>query len=134
MERVRLLCEHSFVYSPHALCGDQLSGHPFLTCALQVHRRSVGGDFELVPYSDTFYLTYVLIRAIICADKERRGEMKYSELEKELRKAKCRVLKEGANHTIWYSPITGQTFPVSRHKTEEVPIGTLKSIKRAAGI
>ncbi len=60
--------------------------------------------------------------------------MKYSELEKILKKAQCYVSKEGANHTLWYSPITGQTFPVSRHKTEEVPIGTLKSIKRAAGI
>ena len=54
--------------------------------------------------------------------------MKYSELEKILKKAQCYVSKEGANHTLWYSPITGQTFPVSRHKTEEVPIGTLKSI------
>ena len=60
--------------------------------------------------------------------------MKYSELEKILKKAQCYVSKEGANHTLWYSPITGQTFPVSRHKTEEVPTGTLKSIKRAAGI
>ncbi len=60
--------------------------------------------------------------------------MKYSELERELQKGTCYVLKEGANHRLWYSPITGQTFPVSRHKTEEVPVGTLKSIKRAAGI
>lgn len=59
---------------------------------------------------------------------------RYSELEKELRKAKCVVVREGANHTMWYSPITGKTFPVSRHKTQEVPAGTLRSIKRDAGL
>lgn len=38
------------------------------------------------------------------------------------------------NVSIWYSPVTGQKFPVSRHKTEEIPAGTLKSIRRAAGL
>lgn len=60
--------------------------------------------------------------------------MRYSEIYKELKEHKCHVLREGANHSIWFSPITGQTFPVSRHKTEEVPTGTLKSIRKAAGI
>ena len=60
--------------------------------------------------------------------------MKYSELEKILKKAGCYVLKEGANHTIWYSPMTGKSFPVGRHKTQDVPNGTLNSIKKASGI
>lgn len=60
--------------------------------------------------------------------------MRYSELEKELRKAGCYILKEGASHTIWYSPITGKKFPVSRHKTEEIKTGTFKSIKKDAGL
>ena len=34
--------------------------------------------------------------------------MRYSELEKELKKAGCKVYREGANHSIWYSPVTGQ--------------------------
>ena len=34
---------------------------------------------------------------------------------------------------MWYSPITGQYFPVSRHKTEEIPKGTLKSIRKVRG-
>ena len=55
-------------------------------------------------------------------------------MEKELKKAGCKVYREGANHSIWYSPVTGQKFPVSRHKTEEIPAGTLKSIRRAAGL
>lgn len=60
--------------------------------------------------------------------------MRYSELEKLLTKAGCTRYREGANHTIWQSPITGKTFPVSRHRQEEVPIGTLNSIKRDAGL
>lgn len=60
--------------------------------------------------------------------------MKYSELEKEIKQIGCYILKEGANHTIWFSPVTGKKFPVSRHKTQEVPTGTLKSIRKAAGI
>ncbi len=60
--------------------------------------------------------------------------MKYSELEKILKKAGCTVYREGSNHTMWYSPITGQTFPVGRHRTEDVPKGTLKSIMTAAGL
>ncbi len=60
--------------------------------------------------------------------------MKYSELEKILKNAGCKIHREGANHAIWYSPITNQTFPVGRHKTEDVPKGTLKSILTAAGL
>ena len=60
--------------------------------------------------------------------------MRYSELEKQLKKIGCKVIREGARHSIWYSPITGKTFPVSRHKTEEVAPGTLKSIKQDAGL
>lgn len=60
--------------------------------------------------------------------------MRYSELEKLLKKAGCTVFRQGSNHTIWYSPITGEKFPVGRHSGEEIPIGTLKSIKRAAGL
>ena len=60
--------------------------------------------------------------------------LRYSELKKILRKAGCRMDREGAGHEIWYSPITGQRFPVGRHDTKEVPEGTLKSIKEAAGL
>ena len=35
-ERSCHLGEHSFVYPPHALCGDQLCGHSISACALQV--------------------------------------------------------------------------------------------------
>lgn len=60
--------------------------------------------------------------------------MKYSELERLLRKAGCTVYREGSNHALWYSPITGEKFPVGRHSKEEVPIGTLRNIMKAAGL
>ena len=60
--------------------------------------------------------------------------MRYSELKKLLKKQGCYILREGSNHEQWYSPITGNTFSIGRHKTEEVKSGTLKSILKAAGI
>jgi len=60
--------------------------------------------------------------------------VRYSELEKMLRKIGCQIVRDGASHAIWYSPVTGKKFPVSRHKTQEVPTGTLKNIKRDAGL
>ena len=60
--------------------------------------------------------------------------MKYSELIKLLKKAGCTVYREGRNHTQWINPKTGKIFSVGRHHGEEVPIGTLKSIMRDAGL
>lgn len=60
--------------------------------------------------------------------------MKYSELEKILRAAGCYPSHEGGSHRLWYSPVTGEFFPVGHHKTQEVPKGTLKNILRAAGL
>lgn len=60
--------------------------------------------------------------------------MKFAELKRELKKIGCYKHHEGANHEMWYSPITGLQFPVSRHNNEEVRNGTLKSIKRDSGM
>lgn len=60
--------------------------------------------------------------------------MKYSELTKRLRKAGCVVYREGKGHTMWKNPLTGVLFPVPRHRTEEVPAGTLKKIMKSAGL
>ena len=61
--------------------------------------------------------------------------MKYSELHKKLRKAGCYPTgKEIAGHPEWYSPLTGKYFPTSHHGGHEVAPGTLRNIKRDAGI
>lgn len=59
--------------------------------------------------------------------------MRTQELLKKLKKAKCRIIRNGANHDIWYSEITGKKFPVPRHKAE-IPTGTLNNILRDAGL
>lgn len=60
--------------------------------------------------------------------------MRVNELKKILKKSGCYLEREGANHEIWYSPITQQAFSVSRHGNEELKPKTLNSIMKAAGI
>lgn len=60
--------------------------------------------------------------------------MKASELIKLLKANGCQELSHGKEHDVWFSPITNSRFRVPRHKTQEVPTGTLKSIMKQAGI
>ena len=60
--------------------------------------------------------------------------MQYSELVQKLKEAGCYIARNGSRHDMWYSPITGKTFPVGRHKTQEVAPGTLKNILRDSGL
>ena len=75
----------------------------------------------------------MIIRSIIGAERGKKV-IKYSELEKKLKAAGCRMVRAGAGHNIWVNPKTGKQFIVGRHKTQDVPIGTLKSIMRSAGL
>lgn len=60
--------------------------------------------------------------------------MKYSELEAELTAAGCYVVRKGANHLIWYSPITDKKFPLGHHGAKEVPGSTVRSVRKASGL
>lgn len=60
--------------------------------------------------------------------------MKYSEIKRKLRKAGCYLHREGKNHEIWFSPITGNYFPVSRHNSEEAVNKTKRSIEEQSGV
>ncbi len=60
--------------------------------------------------------------------------MKYSELEKKLKKAGCSFLRMGKRHPIWFSPLTGKQFELSKHGNHEVATGTLKSISKDSGV
>lgn len=60
--------------------------------------------------------------------------MKYSELEKKLSEAGCIPFRKGGNHPIWKSPTTGMMFPMSKHHSQEVKSGTLKSIVKLSGV
>ncbi len=61
-------------------------------------------------------------------------KMKYSELEKKLKKAGCYQVRTGGQHPIWHSPITGRDFPTSHHKSEVAKTGTVKSISKQSGV
>ncbi|NQY35221.1 MAG: type II toxin-antitoxin system HicA family toxin [Alteromonadaceae bacterium] len=51
-----------------------------------------------------------------------------------LKKSGCEFVRHGkGDHQIWYSPITGKKFTVA-HPKKQIPIGTLRSITRDAGI
>lgn len=60
--------------------------------------------------------------------------MKSADLLKELIAVGCELKRHrGSSHQIWWSPITGKTFPVP-HPKKDLPLGTVKSIKKMAGI
>jgi len=60
--------------------------------------------------------------------------MKYSEVERKLKKAGCQWVKDGKKHPIWYSPITDEYFTLSYHISEEVKNGTKRSIEKTSGV
>ena len=60
--------------------------------------------------------------------------MKYSELERKLKKAGCYEDGKMSGHPLWYSPITEKHFKMSQHKSQEVATGTLKSISNDSGV
>ena len=60
--------------------------------------------------------------------------MKYSEVERKLKKAGCRFHSTGANHDWWYSPITNRRFLIPRHMGQEAKDGTLKNISEQSGV
>ena len=51
-----------------------------------------------------------------------------------LKAAGCYKIREGSNHEIWFSPITGKIFQVGRHAKEEVRSGTCNRIMKDAGL
>ena len=61
--------------------------------------------------------------------------MKYSELEKKLRKIGCYYTGKTVNgHPEWFSPKTGNRFQLGHHKSQEVAIKTLLKIIKASGL
>lgn len=60
--------------------------------------------------------------------------MKTSELKKILKKNGCYLRRQGGNHEIWYSPITGKVFAIGRHGSQEIATGTARKILEEAGI
>lgn len=59
--------------------------------------------------------------------------MKTDELLRLLKRNGVIKVREGGNHSIYYSRITNKFFAVGRH-AKEVPTGTVHKILRDAGI
>ncbi|MDR1416207.1 MAG: type II toxin-antitoxin system HicA family toxin [Prevotellaceae bacterium] len=59
--------------------------------------------------------------------------MKYSEVERKLKKHGC-CYKRGGAHPVWFSPITQKEFLLSNHQSEEVRQGTLMQISKLSGV
>jgi len=60
--------------------------------------------------------------------------MKSADLLKELMAVGCQLKRHnGGSHQIWWSPITGKTFPIP-HPKKDLPLGTIRMIKKMAGI
>lgn len=61
--------------------------------------------------------------------------MKVSELIKLLKKSgKCYLVEHGKEHDKWHSDLTGKNFMVPRHKSKELPEGTMNAILKDAGL
>jgi len=60
--------------------------------------------------------------------------MKYSEIERKLKKAGCKFEESGSRHDKWSSPITGRYFYMPRHKSKEAMPGTVKSLSEQSGV
>jgi predicted RNA binding protein YcfA (HicA-like mRNA interferase family) len=60
--------------------------------------------------------------------------MSYSEIERKLKKFGCYCVNENGKHPVWYSPITGNKFSLSHHKSEEAKTGTKQQISKLSGI
>ena len=41
--------------------------------------------------------------------------MRVSEMVKLIKSIGCYVIREGSNHQIWYSPLTGKEFSIPRN-------------------
>lgn len=65
--------------------------------------------------------------------KGSENHLKVSELIKILKKNDCYLVRHGKKHDIWCSNVTGKSFSVPRHLSQDVPIGTYENIKRDAG-
>ena len=78
-------------------------------------------------WSNVTYLLLLYRRKTI---KEFFNIMKTNELIKRLSQAGCWIIRPGARHDIWYSPITGKQAPVPRHGAKEIPKGTLRRIEK----
>ena len=60
--------------------------------------------------------------------------MKYKQFKAELSAKGCYIVRHGAEHDIWFSPITNTKTAIPRHGGKEVSKGLESKIRKALGI
>ncbi|MBR6306176.1 MAG: type II toxin-antitoxin system HicA family toxin [Bacteroidales bacterium] len=55
-------------------------------------------------------------------------------MHRKLKEAGCYIYRDGANHPVWKSPITGKTFTTSYHDSQEAKKKTVSSISKQSGV
>ena len=60
--------------------------------------------------------------------------MKQKEFHAELRAKGCVLVRHGANHDIWFSPITGRKWAIPRHGGKEMALGTERRARKELGL
>lgn len=60
--------------------------------------------------------------------------MRVSEFQKLAEKLGCYLKREGGNHEIWYSPITGEYFRLSRDKNKDLTPKAESELRKLAGL
>ena len=60
--------------------------------------------------------------------------MKTSEFIRQIKKKGAKFESHGSRHDWYVNPKNGQKAQVPRHKTKELPIGTVKDILNALGL
>ena len=60
--------------------------------------------------------------------------MKASELTRMAKRNGCYIKRHGAEHDIWFNPITGCTAQIPRHGSKDVSKGTADRIKKDLGL
>lgn len=60
--------------------------------------------------------------------------MRVSEFRKAVAKIGCQKVREGGNHEIWYSPITGEYFRLSRDRNKDLTPEAESKLRKLAGL
>lgn len=78
-------------------------------------------------------MTHVQIRVIINIEGEGQN-MKTSEFIRQLKKQGIKFHSHGTRHDWYINPENGRKAQVPRHKTQEIPIGTVNNILKELGL
>ena len=60
--------------------------------------------------------------------------MKVNEFVRMAKAKGCYVKRHGKRHDIWYSPITGKTFSIPRHGSQELARGLADEAREVLGL